>query len=167
MRWPLSFERVIPMLVLALGAALVPVVIHAVSNPNPSSSQAVPWQSSQVVTPQALAKDLALPKEKRPVIVCVGFKFLYQGGHIPGALYKGPAREASGLEELMAWAHSIPKDTPVVIYCGCCPFTKCPNVRPAFEALRTAGLTHIQVLDLEHSFEKDWMLSGFPTQKQQ
>ncbi|HLI30286.1 MAG TPA: rhodanese-like domain-containing protein [Terriglobia bacterium] len=167
MRRLFSLDRVIPILILTLGAVLTPAIMHAVSYPVPPPFQTVPWHTSQVITPQALAKKLALPKDQRPVIVCVGFSYLYKGGHIPGALYKGPGREASGLEQLMTWAHSIPKDTPVVIYCGCCPVSRCPNIRPAFEALRTAGLTNIRVLDLPQSFVQDWTQEGYPTQKQQ
>ncbi len=154
--------------VLVVGVALLSApgqlagrgTANATQNPS-----ATPWSASQVITPERLVKELALPRGRRPAVVCVGFKFQYQGGHIPDALYKGPGREASGLEQLLAWAHSIPANTPVVIYCGCCPFYECPNVRPAFEALRTAGLTHIQVLDLENSFVKDWIQKGYPTAK--
>ena len=67
--------------------------------------------------------------------------------------------------QLKAWARSIPKDTPVIIYCGCCPVSRCPNIRPAFEALRNAGLTNVRVLDLKQSFVQDWMQKGYPTQK--
>jgi hypothetical protein len=34
----------------------------------------------------------------------------------------------------------------VVIYCGCCPLDKCPNVRPAFTLLKTMGFTNLHVL---------------------
>ncbi|MGH9358623.1 MAG: rhodanese-like domain-containing protein [Terriglobia bacterium] len=147
-----------------LALLLAPGLLAALGTSSATHNlSAVPWSASQVITPETLAKELTLPRGQRPAIVCVGFKFLYQQGHIPDALYKGPAREASGLEQLLAWAHSIPAGTPVVIYCGCCPFHECPNVRPAFEALRTVGLTHVQVLDIEHSFVKDWTQKGYPT----
>lgn len=155
-----------PILALLLAIFSSPGLLAARGTSNTTHNlSAVPWSASQVITPETLAKELTLPRDQRPAIVCVGFKFLYQQGHIPDALYKGPAREASGLEQLLAWAHSIPAGTPVVIYCGCCPFTECPNVRPAFQALRTAGLTRVQVLDIEHSFAKDWTQKGYPTKK--
>ena len=166
MRSLLNSKLLIPALAVVLGAAFVPAVEPAVFNSSTASSQAVPWRSSQIVTPKALAKDLALPKDKRPVIVCVSFRRLYKGGHIPGALYKGPGREAGSLMRLKTWARSIPKSTPVVIYCGCCPVSRCPNIRPAFEALRNAGLTNIRVLNLKQSFVENWTQAGYPTQKQ-
>lgn len=165
MRSLLNSKRFIPVLGAMLGAALIPAVAPAASSSRTASSQAVPWRSSQTVMPKALAKELALSKGSRPVIVCVTFRRLYKGGHIPAALYKGPGREADALMQLKAWARSIPKDTPVIIYCGCCPVSRCPNIRPAFEALRNAGLTNVRVLDLKQSFVQDWMQKGYPTQK--
>lgn len=160
----LTSKLSLPALLLALISGAVPLAVRGASWPNAS---AVPWRASQIITPAELAKEITLPKGKRPLIICVGFDALYRGGHIPGALCKGPARDASGIEQLRAWARSIPKDTLVVIYCGCCPFVRCPNVRPAFETLRAEGLTHVQVLDIEDTFVKDWTQKGYPTQKQE
>lgn len=129
----------------------------------PSASD--PWQPAQLMTPQELARELAHPSGKKPVIVCVGFQFLYEGAHIPGAVWEGPARDAAGIARLKQWAESVPKDRPVIIYCGCCPFYRCPNVRPAFKALREAGLTHLRVLDIEQDFAKDWVEKGYPVRK--
>lgn len=120
-----------------------------------------PWPQSQIISPKTLAEELAAKQEK-PLIVCVGFPVLYQAAHIPGALLEGPARESAGLAKLSAWARRVPKDSRVVIYCGCCPFNVCPNIRPAYEALRKAGLTHVQVLDLPSSFLNDWIDKGYP-----
>ncbi|MGH9356665.1 MAG: rhodanese-like domain-containing protein [Terriglobia bacterium] len=158
-------KRSLPALLLALISVAVPLLIPAASGP--MSASAVPWRASQIITPAELAKEIALSKDRRPVIICVGFDALYRGGHVPGALCKGPARDASGIEQLRAWARSTPKDTRVVIYCGCCPFVRCPNVRPAFETLRAEGLTHVQVLDIEDTFVNDWTQKGYPTQKGQ
>ena len=121
------------------------------------------WPESQEITPEALAKELK--SGKKPIVVCVGFPVLYQAAHIPGARIEGPAREAAGLERLEKWARSVPRNTPVVIYCGCCPLSKCPNIRPAYQTLHRAGLTHIRVLRLENSFAADWVNKGYPTQR--
>lgn len=130
---------------------------------DPSAS--APWQPAQLMTPQELVRELAHPNGKKPIIVCVGFQFLYEGAHIPGAVWEGPAREAAGVARLKQWAQSLPKDRPVIIYCGCCPFYRCPNVRPAFKALREVGLTHLRVLYVEQDFAKDWVEKGYPVQK--
>ena len=95
-----------------------------------------------------------------PTVVYVGFKPLYRPGHIPGAPLHGPTSDPQGLEDLRHWAERIPRSTMVVIYCGCCPLDKCPNVRPAFTLLKTMGFTNLHLLrlttsratDLEKSF---------------
>lgn len=120
-----------------------------------------PVPASQQISPEALAKELK--SGQKPVIVCVGFPVLYQAAHIPGAQIEGPAHDAQGIKRLEEWAHSVSKNAPVVIYCGCCPMSHCPNIRPAYQALRRAGLTRVQVLDLEQSFASDWVNKGYPT----
>ncbi|MGH9344724.1 MAG: rhodanese-like domain-containing protein [Terriglobia bacterium] len=120
-----------------------------------------PWPQSQLMAPQTLAEELA-GKGKKPLIVCVGVPSLYQSAHIPGAQIEGPASEAAGLAKLKQWARRTPKSRRVVIYCGCCPFNVCPNIRPAYEALRKAGFTNIRVLALRSNFLTDWMDKGYP-----
>ena len=94
--------------------------------------------------------------------VHVGFKPLYRPGHIPGAPLHGPTSDPQGLEDLRHWAERIPRSTMVVIYCGCCPLDKCPNVRPAFTLLKTMGFTNLHLLRLTTSFAADWVEKGFP-----
>lgn len=129
-----------------------------------ASSEAAkdPWPQSQLIAPGTLAEEIQA-KGKMPRIVCVGVPSLYKSGHIPGAVMEGPARESAGLAKLIEWAHHVPKDSRVVIYCGCCPFIYCPNVRPAYEALRKAGLTNIQVVAIRSNFYSDWIDKGYPT----
>lgn len=148
---------------LVLAGAIIALVwlgspVGAVATEKPN-----PWPPTAQISAQALARELEAGK--KPTVVCVGFPILYEAAHVPGARIEGPGREAAGLERLEKWAHSVPRDTRVIIYCGCCPFAECPNIRPAYEALRRAGLTHIQVLYLEHSFASDWVNKGYPTKR--
>jgi hypothetical protein len=53
----------------------------------------------------------------------------------------------------------------VVLYCGCCPLDKCPNLRPAFLALRDAGFARLRVLLLPNNFNADWVEKGYPVEK--
>jgi thiosulfate/3-mercaptopyruvate sulfurtransferase len=128
----------------------------------PSASTEAGWAASQLVAPETMAKELTRPKSQEPRVVCVGFEVLFRGAHIPGARYAGPARQASGLAELKRWAASVPRQTPIVIYCGCCPMSECPNIRPAFAFLRREGFVHVRVLYLPNSFAKDWVEKGYP-----
>jgi hypothetical protein len=100
---------------------------------------------------------------ERPPVVCVGDKVLYKGAHVPGALYRGPARTTVGLDTLRKWAEKLPREKMIVIYCGCCPWGKCPNIRPAYSELQKMGFTNIKVLHLNQSFANDWVAKGFST----
>lgn len=92
----------------------------------------------------------------------VGFKVLYEGGHVPGAIFAGPASTAEGAARLRAEASKIARDKEVVIYCGCCPWEKCPNVHPAYEELRKMGFSRLVVLLIPQDFAHDWIGQGFP-----
>jgi thiosulfate/3-mercaptopyruvate sulfurtransferase len=123
-----------------------------------------PWTGARTVQPAELVKELAAKGKTRPVIVCAGFRTLYDGAHVPGAVFHGPASEPEGLADLKKWAEGIPRSSDVV-YCGCCPFEKCPNIRPAFEALHAMGFQHLRVLVLPDNFYKDWYSKGYPVEK--
>jgi hypothetical protein len=60
-----------------------------------------------------------------------------------------------------------PRDREIVIYCGCCPWEKCPNIRPAFAALQEMGFTHVKALYVPDNLAKDWIGKGFPTDKRE
>src|SRR5437870_4644026 len=123
--------------------------------------------SSDLQVQQAtdLAKELSDPNSKKPLIIYAGLGFLYRNAHIPGALFHGPGGKPEGLEDLKKWAQNVPRNQAIVIYCGCCPFSRCPNVRPAFKALREMGFTRLKVLFLETDLARDWVQKGFPVQK--
>ena len=138
--------------------ALFPLA-HAQNTPNP-------WSASQTVKPGDLLKELSDP-EKAPTVLFVGFQRLYTAGHVKGAQYHGSGGNAEGLAQIKSWAQSQPRSTNLIIYCGCCPMERCPNIRPAFAALRDLGFTKLRVLDLPTSFEVDWADKGFPYDKRQ
>ncbi|MGA7920343.1 MAG: hypothetical protein WCA38_11790 [Candidatus Acidiferrales bacterium] len=125
-----------------------------------------PWTDAETVKPADLVKEMAGAKDSnRPVIVCTGFRFLYEGAHVPGAVFHGPASRPEGMGELKKWAQGIDRSSNVIIYCGCCPFENCPNVRPAFETLHSMGFNHLRVLLLPNNFAKDWVDQGYPSEK--
>lgn len=124
-----------------------------------------PWTSAQTVQAAEFAHELAEKSGTPPTIVYVGFHTLFAGGHIPGATFHGSASNEQGLAELKKWADALPRTTNLVIYCGCCPFEKCPNIRPAFTALSGMGFKKVRVLVLPTSFVKDWAEKGYPIQK--
>jgi len=124
-----------------------------------------PWAASQTLQAAEFSSELADKKQNPPTIVYVGFRTLFAGGHIPGASFHGSASTEEGMAELKKWAETLSRSTDLVIYCGCCPFNKCPNIRPAFTAFEKMGFKKIRILALPNSFAKDWAEQGYPMQK--
>jgi thiosulfate/3-mercaptopyruvate sulfurtransferase len=123
-----------------------------------------PWTASDTVPPSDLAKELGEGKFA-PTVLFVGFQRLYSAGHIKGASFHGSGGSAEGLARIKIWASSVSRSTNLVIYCGCCPMERCPNIRPAYTALRELGFTKLRVLILPTSFAVDWAEKGLPYEK--
>ena len=100
--------------------------------------------------------------QPQPTILYVGFPNLYRGAHIRGAILDGPASKPSGIEELRKVTANIPRDHAIVIYCGCCPFEKCPNVRPAYRFLKKKGFKNVRVVKMPENMHTDWVAKGYP-----
>jgi thiosulfate/3-mercaptopyruvate sulfurtransferase len=113
--------------------------------------------------PKELAAELQV-KGDRPALVHVGFAPLYRGKHIPQSIYAGPASRADGLELLKKSVASLPRDRELVVYCGCCPWEMCPNIKPAMEALRQMGFTKVKALMIAKNFQADWVDQGYPAE---
>jgi thiosulfate/3-mercaptopyruvate sulfurtransferase len=159
-------HRSIKISALAITLALLIAATAAHHLPQQSASQSDPWSASQTILPSDLLKQLAESKgSTKPVVVFVGFRPLYAGAHVPGALFHGPAQSDQGLSDLKKFAETLPRSTNLVIYCGCCPLDHCPNLRPAFTALRDMGFTQLRVLLLPHDFATDWVEKGYPVEK--
>lgn len=123
-----------------------------------------PWSKDQTVQAAALEKELENPRTA-PTVIFVGFKRLYTAGHVKGAQYHGTTGSDEGLKEFTAWAAALPRTANLVIYCGCCPMDRCPNIRPAFKTLQTLGFKKVRVLLLPNDFATDWADKGLPYDK--
>lgn len=124
-----------------------------------------PWPATQALQPADLARELADKSLVPPTVVYAGFHTLFIGGHIPGASFHGTASTETGLAELKKWADTLPRSTNLVIYCGCCLFARCPNIRPAYTALTAMGFKKLRVLVLPTDFATDWVGKGYAMQK--
>lgn len=118
------------------------------------------WTDKQLIEPSELAKILNT-KENVPVIISVG-----PGAVIPNSINAGMASTPEGRKELKHQLKNMDKDSKVVIYCGCCPFEHCPNVRPAINLLKEMKFTNYFLLDLPHNIKKDWIDQGYPVVKE-
>lgn len=102
---------------------------------------------------------------KEAYIYQVGFSNLYSQGHIRGALYAGPASKEEGLQKLESSIKDLPRDKEIILYCGCCNWIDCPNIRPAFETVNKMGFKNVKVLYLPDNFTVDWVNKGLPVEK--
>jgi thiosulfate/3-mercaptopyruvate sulfurtransferase len=124
--------------------------------------QASTIPASHLINPEDLAKILQSPKTAKPLLIHVGFHVLYLQGHIPGSEYFGPASDSSALEKLRKRVASLPRNQFIVIYCGCCPWTHCPNLKPADDALHALGFTNVKALYLADNIVTNWRDKGYP-----
>ena len=109
-------------------------------------------------------KELAAHLDPKIAIFQVGPNVLYRSKHIPGAVYAGPGSKPEGLTLLKSAAVALPRSREIVIYCGCCPWDRCPNVKPAIDALKQMGFTKLKVLYLESNFATDWIDKNYPVE---
>lgn len=123
-------------------------------------TQSEPWKEQELLAPADLARTIETgSKQQQPLILSVGPAAL-----IKGSVDIGPASEKEGLNKLKKALEQQSKETEIVIYCGCCPFNHCPNIRPAFKLLKEMHFTHAKLLNLEHNIRTDWMDKGYPTE---
>lgn len=123
-----------------------------------------PWSPAELVESEVLAKRLIAEPASLKVFY-VGFPVLYRAAHIRGATLAGPCSKPEGLAALKQQAASLPRDGELFLYCGCCPFDKCPNIRPAHGALRAMGFTRLRVVQMATNLHTDWVTKGFPTER--
>jgi rhodanese-related sulfurtransferase len=121
--------------------------------------------SPQLIQPAELVKLLSGPANRQPLLLQVGFRTLYEQAHIPGSVYVGPTSEAQGLQELHQRVQALPRNRFIVLYCGCCPWSHCPNVRPAYKELRDMGFGNVKALYIANNFGSDWVNKGYPVAK--
>jgi thiosulfate/3-mercaptopyruvate sulfurtransferase len=108
--------------------------------------------------------DMASHLSAKPAIFHVGPSVLYRSKHIPESVYGGFASRPDGLEGLKAAVAKLPRDREIVIYCGCCPWDRCPNIKPAMALLQEMGFTNVKALHLADSFKTDWIDQGYPVE---
>ncbi len=115
-----------------------------------------------LIEPHQLAKSIELPNP--PMIISVAFPVLYRNKHIRHALDAGAASKPEGIAALKQLVAHAPGGANIVIYCGCCPMVKCPNIRPAYRALKDLGFTHVRVLDIPTNMHTDWYAKNYPSE---
>ena len=137
--------------------ALIVVLLAVAAFAQPANTIA----ASQTLDP----KDLTTLLPQKPLILNVGPRTIYAQAHIPGAEYVGMTSEPDGIKALREHVRNVPKTRFIVIYCGCCPWNRCPNVAPAYTELKSLGFKNVKVLHIAQNFGADWVSNGFPAEK--
>jgi hypothetical protein len=123
----------------------------------PSVLNRYPWTDNELIEPSVLAGMLTKSTKNAPVIFNIGAV-----EDIKGAKHIGAVSNADNMKTLKSNVSALPKNTAIVIYCGCCPFTKCPNIRPAFLELQKLGFTNVKLLNMPVNLKTNWISHGYP-----
>lgn len=121
------------------------------------SAQAPIWKKEQLMPTKELADKINAKTKDCPLIFNVG-----PMDAIKGAVFVGRGTSVSGIEKLKQSVMWEPKTRPIVIYCGCCSYASCPNIKPAYDALVAAGYKNTRVLELPEGLAPDWVAKGYP-----
>ncbi|MES2807685.1 MAG: rhodanese-like domain-containing protein [Bacteroidota bacterium] len=135
------------------------LTVNAQTSPKPLATlNKYPWTENDLLAPEVLAADIK--NGKTPLIYNIGVV-----EDIKGARNIGAASHAEAIDKLKAEVVKLPKHTTLIIYCGCCPFTRCPNAQPAFNTLKGLGFTNVKLLNLPENLKTNWISKGFPLAK--
>lgn len=130
--------------------------------PSGSNFSFDPWTKGELYDTGQLAQLLTdKSKTNDPAIFNIG-----PVSNIKGAIAVGAASQEEGISKLKEQLKILAKDKEIIVYCGCCPFNKCPNVRPAFSLLKKEGYTKVFLLNLPENIHKNWISKGYPVEKE-
>jgi thiosulfate/3-mercaptopyruvate sulfurtransferase len=139
--------------ILQVFAALLLVIVSNFS----IAQNPVNWTQDQLIEPAQLAQTIQ-KNEALPIIYSIG-----PGAVIKNSIDIGSIKDAQNMQEFKKQLSKLPKDANVVVYCGCCPFEHCPNVRPAVATLKEMQFTNYKLLNLSHNVKTDWLDKGYPS----
>jgi thiosulfate/3-mercaptopyruvate sulfurtransferase len=141
-------------LLTVLAAALTTFALQGCSI-NPQAKE--PWTNQQLMGPSDLAKVLNDSKSPQPIVYCIGPQAI-----IKNSILIGSTQSKANLNKLKQELDKLPRDANVVIYCGCCPFAVCPNIRPAFALLNEMKFKNHKLLNLPRNIKVDWIDHDYP-----
>lgn len=122
-----------------------------------AQQKAEPWSKKQLIATETLASRIEQGETESLFILSIGPDAI-----IKGSVDIGPTMEAENLDKLKHYLKDVPKNKEVVIYCGCCPFERCPNIRPAFTVLKDLGFKNGKLLDIPQNIKVNWLDNDYP-----
>jgi len=114
-----------------------------------------PWNTNQLIKTEDLAYRISHNEDL--LIFSIG-----PDNIIKGSYDIGPGEEEENLRGLKKVLENVPKEKEVILYCGCCPFAQCPNIRPAFAVLKEMGFEKPRLLDIPQNIKVDWLDMNYP-----
>ena len=124
-----------------------------------SFSQVPTWKKEQLMPTADLAAKITTNAKDKPLIFNVG-----PMENIKGAQAVGAATNATFTDKILSYLTMESKTKPVVVYCGCCSYSSCPNIKPAYDILIAQGFKNTKVLELPEGIKPDWVAKGYPTE---
>jgi hypothetical protein len=119
-----------------------------------------PWTAKQLLAPADLNKALNSSNGTKYYIYSIGYQAI-----IKNSIDIGAGRDKENQKKLKQQLSKLPKDANIVIYCGCCPFSTCPNVRPVFNMLNEMGFKNHKLLNIPQNIKVDWIDKGYAIKK--
>ena len=135
---------------------LLLIIVSCKQNQNNKTLE--PWSKSQLLEPKLLSSSIESEKDL-PKIISIG-----PGVVIGKSIGVGECRYNENIEKLKSLVSSYSKDDQIVLYCGCCPFKNCPNIRPAFTLLNELGFKNHKLLNIQNNIKADWIDMGYQTE---
>lgn len=120
-------------------------------------SQEPLWKKEQLMPTKELSDKIQTNAKDKPVIFNVG-----PMDNIKTAVFVGRGTSATCVEKMKSTLSMESKTKPVVVYCGCCSYASCPNIKPAYDALLAQGFKNVKVLELPEGIKPDWVAKGYP-----
>ena len=160
----------IPQLAMAPGLATLALLFGSLQCqaqyiPISGPGSALSISQAQLIQPEALNHLLQAKGTEKPLLLQVGSHLLFDEAHIPGSVYAGAGSQPTGLQQLQSTVATLSKKKAIVLYCGCCPWNRCPNLGPAFKQLHDMGFTNVNVLYLADNLGTDWVAKGYPVER--
>ncbi len=141
---------------LGLAIAICAIIIAAAGCSN-AQKRSDELFAGHMIAPAELAKQIQDGSARQITILNIGPR-----KNIPGAIKLGMVSEPEGMAAYRAQLAKYPLDQQLVIYCGCCPYEHCPNVRPAVAVLQELKFINYRVLDMPSNIDVDWVKKGYP-----
>jgi rhodanese-related sulfurtransferase len=150
--------------ILACAFVSTSLQLSAQFTPTPTAS-ALSIPEAQWMKPEVLLQMQKTKGAEKPLILQVGSHMLFAQAHIPGSEYVGPGSQQAGIQQLQNRVTALSRKKIIVLYCGCCPLNRCPNLGPAYAKLSEMGFTNVKVLYLPNNFGSDWADKGYPVEQ--